>query len=351
MRRAGLVLVALLALLLNACGVFGGGGITITADFDDVVDLVPRAHVRVGDVPVGTVTRIELTDDGRARVTMRIDPDVELPAEVEAHLRKTALLGERFVELVPVGTTGRLADGTHIERTKVISELEELVATGNELLAFVAADSLAAAVQTGAQAFGGQGATLGGFLEDLEAFVGEFEAGKDDLLRLIDALDRFVGGIAVAAEDNAAALEALARASRAFEEEDDRLLDALDDLRRLSVVGTRIMRDHREQTDNAVRRLRMVLDQLVRIDGALQGLLTWLPRHNLHVPNGVLNEFAQVWLDFIVCGFNETDGDPTRDCTPPNPGQSNEPPPFSPNPPECNDDHSKCPGRPQGVEP
>ncbi len=128
-------------------------------------------------------------------------------------------------------------------------------------------------------------------------------------------------------------------------------MDALDEVRRLSVVGARILDEHETELDNLVRRLRIITSQINRVPNALQMLLTWAPRHNLHVPNGVVNEEAQVWLDFIVCGFNDTEGDPSRDCTPPNPGERAPGPGFSPNSEACNESHRNCPGRQQVTDP
>lgn len=333
-----------LALVASACGsVFGGSdNLTVTAAFDDVNDLVTRAGVRAGDVPIGTVTDIELTDDNRALVTMSVQPDTGLPRDVQAALAKTSLLGERFIDLRPTGDTGSLEDGQHIEDTTIVSDFEDFVAAGNEALALVAADQLAAAVQTGAQAFGGRGALLGQFVTEVETLVGRYDEGKDDLVRLIDSLDQLTAELAPDAQTNADALATLREASDALGKQDDRLLDALEDLTRLSVVGGRILDDHEREIDNAVRRLRIVAAQVNRIPDALQNLLTFAPRHNIHVPNGVVNEEAQVWLDFIVCGLNETEGDPSRDCTPPNPGQPSSPPPHRLHPESCDEAHVNC---------
>jgi phospholipid/cholesterol/gamma-HCH transport system substrate-binding protein len=316
------------ALLLASCVPFGDGDhVELTASFEDVGDLVPRAQVRAGDVPVGTVTEIDLDDDFRATVTMRVDADTGLPGEVQAALARTSLLGERYIDLRPQSEGGSLADGQHLDDTRVVREFEDLVRSGDQVLTLVAADKLGAAVETGARAFGGRGGLISQLIGDVEAFVGQYDDGADELLRLVDTLADLTEGLAADAETNAEALAVLERASTVLEEEDDRLVDALDDLNDLADVGEQLLADHREEIDDAVRRLRIVLAQLTRIDGALSGLLTWLPRHNVHVPNGVILEqaeghhMAQVWLDFIVCGVNDTPDDPSRSCHPPNPGE------------------------------
>jgi phospholipid/cholesterol/gamma-HCH transport system substrate-binding protein len=337
-----------LAFGLAGCGLVGDNGrIELTATYEDVGDLVTDAHVRAGDVPVGVVTDIELLDDFSAQVTMRVDEDTGLPADTEAVLARTGLLGERYIDLRPVGEGGSLEDGTHLEATRTVREFEDLVRSGDDTLSLVSADLLGAAVETGAVAFGGRGGLIGRFIEDVDSFVGRYEEGTDDLLHLIDSVDALTAGLAEDAEVNAESLAVLERASRVLEEEDDRLIDALSDLTDLAEVGERILEEHREEIQDSVRRLRILLAQLTRVDGALSDLLTWAPRHNIHVPNGVMLEegsgdhMAQVWLDFIVCGVNDTPGDPSRACDPPNPGESAESDKH-PRSEECFDDLEVC---------
>jgi phospholipid/cholesterol/gamma-HCH transport system substrate-binding protein len=92
----------------------GGAGTSgrtyhVTAVFDDVLDLVPQSAVRVNDVAVGSVERIRLTGY-QARVTMRLERTVVLPANAVADIRQTSLLGEKYVSLGPpdgAGPAGR----------------------------------------------------------------------------------------------------------------------------------------------------------------------------------------------------------------------------------------------------
>jgi phospholipid/cholesterol/gamma-HCH transport system substrate-binding protein len=343
-----LAILLVLALATTSCGLLGGNDrIELTATYEDVGDLVTNAHVRAGDVPIGVVTDIRLTGDFSAEVTMRVDRETGLPAETEAVLARTSLLGERYIDLRPLGEGGRLEDGTHLDDTRTVQEFEDLVRSGDETLSLVSADLLGSAVETGAIAFGGRGGLIGRFIDDVESFVGSYEAGSDDLLRLIDTVDDLTAGLAEDAEVNAESLAVLERASRVLEEEDDRLIDALSDLTDLAESGEHILAEHREEIQDNIRRLRILLAQLTRIDGALSDLLTWAPRHNIHVPNGIILEegsgdhFAQVWLDFIVCGVNDTPGDPSRACDPPNPGGKAEVDDH-PRSEECFDDLEAC---------
>ncbi len=66
----------------------------------DVSNLQQNSRVRVGDVTVGNVTKIE-RQGWHALLTMRLNGDVDLPANATAKLGQTSLLGSLHVELAP----------------------------------------------------------------------------------------------------------------------------------------------------------------------------------------------------------------------------------------------------------
>lgn len=348
LRVLPIVLVAIVATFLVRTS--GEEGIPASATFDDVRDLVTMASVRVADVPVGTVTGIELTDDHHARVEMSVSPDTGLPRDVVAVLRTTGVLGERYVELRPApDASGGRFRGGDLGRGRAIDDIEDLVASGSGLLAVVSADRLAQAVTVGAAALGGRGDALGTTVGDLSTMVAAYAEGREDLGRLIDASDRLFAELAPDARRSAAVLADLDRAARAFDRQDERLFTALESLSRLAEVGTDIMVDNGSSLDALLRRLHLVVAELTRIDGALHSLLTWLPRHNLHVSNGHIDEQSQVWNDFTVCGIHDEPDNPSNTCHPTTPGQGNQPPPGY-EPDDCDLHHEDCP-YPEGVSP
>ena len=78
----------------------GDGSYTIQAQLPDVVVIQQNTRVRVADVNVGNVTKIEV-QDWHALVTMRIDGNVHLPANSTAKVGQTSLLGSMHIELAP----------------------------------------------------------------------------------------------------------------------------------------------------------------------------------------------------------------------------------------------------------
>src|SRR6201995_4696442 len=76
----------------------GPGSFVIQAQMPDVNNIQPNSRVRVADVTVGHVTKIE-RQGWHALVTMRLNSDVALPANATAKIGTTSLLGSYHIEL------------------------------------------------------------------------------------------------------------------------------------------------------------------------------------------------------------------------------------------------------------
>jgi len=134
-RRLVVLVLVLPVLTLAACTLPGGAphgpAYRVSADFSDVLDLVPQAAVKVNDVTVGSVEKITLSG-WNARVQMAIQKSVRLPANAVASIGQTSLLGEKFVELSDPEdqpSQGTLTDGALIplSRTSRGAEVEEVL--------------------------------------------------------------------------------------------------------------------------------------------------------------------------------------------------------------------------------
>lgn len=328
----------------------GDEGMELTATYDEVGDLVPRGHVRFGDVPVGSIAEVELTEQHQARVTMHVDEEVRLPERAVAVVRMTSVLGERYVDLVPDPEQGApVTDGAELPGA-FEQDIELLVAEGSELLGALSADRLAHVIEVGHRTFDGRGDRVGDLLDEVEDYVAQLEEGQSELADFLDASERLTGALAPDAELHAAALEDLADLTEVLSEEEEELIGALDQLADTAQVGARIVEDNRESLDDLFGRLSRLTAEVLRLDGALENLLIWLPRHNIHVPGGTVSEHAQVFNDFTVCGSNDEPDNPANACHPENPGQPNDPAPGY-RITECMLYNIGCDGFPEGVTP
>jgi phospholipid/cholesterol/gamma-HCH transport system substrate-binding protein len=317
-------LVAAAALLMPSCGVMGGGGDTVTAfaTFDDVADLANGAPVHYADVLVGSVTSIELDETGtRANLSMEIDRAADVPANVEARIRRTTPLGEKFVELRPLGDVdegGALADGTTIVRTEVVPDVEQLIASGTDLFAALSASEIAVLLDEGAEAFGGKGPQLRELLGDLGDVVHGYSTRTDTIAALVDAIDELAAATGPAAEANATSIAHLAETTRILDEQDDRLFDLVRSLDRLAIEGRSILDAHMDEMAIQIDGLRSVTSAIAREQVALGNILEYTPAHNEALERGVKDDFVQVLNDFVICGLpggGEDPSSPLNSCS------------------------------------
>lgn len=343
----GLVVVAASVVLVR---VLGDDAMELTATYDQVGDLVEQGHVRFGDVPVGTISDIELTGEHRARVTMSIDADARVPERAVAVVRMTAVLGERYVDLVPAPDDGvEVTDGAQLPG-RYEHDIELLVEAGSDVLGALSADRVARVIEVGHRTFDGRGERLGELLDDLGDYADHVEREREQLADFIDASERLAATLGPDAELHAAALEDLADLTEVLAEEEERLVGAMDELAGTAEVGARIVSDNRESLDDLLGRVGRLTAEVLRVDQALENLLLWLPRHNIRVPGGVMAEHAQVLNDFTICGVNDEPENPSNSCDPPNPGQPNDPAPgFRIT--ACTLYNVGCEGFPEGVQP
>ncbi|MDQ3723250.1 MAG: MlaD family protein [Actinomycetota bacterium] len=125
------LMVAVLVLVLA-----GGTPYTVRADFVTASQLVEGNQVKVSGHPIGSVDDISLTDDGRARVTLKIDGDGYHPLRrgTRATIRQTSLSGvaNRYVDLQLGGAGGTdIPDGGALpaENTTAAVDLDQIFDT------------------------------------------------------------------------------------------------------------------------------------------------------------------------------------------------------------------------------
>ena len=238
---------------------------TVTVTFADVLDLVPQSTVKVADVTVGRVTEVEL-DGYAARVTLLVHGDVELPDNVNAELRQTSLLGEKFVSLAApaTGAFGRLSDGDviPIEHTGRNPEVEEVLGALSLVLNGGGVAQLHTIASELNLALKGREGSTKSVLQQLRILMTQLDDNKADIITAIDAINR----VAVAVNDQRSAIDsALERLPAAFKSLDAqradlvKMLQALDQLGR---VGVRVIKASKDATVNTLRNLTPILDKL-----------------------------------------------------------------------------------------
>lgn len=318
-RRLAFLAVVVLSASLAACSLPGqvGGPVELTATFDDVGDLVSGHSVQVADVRVGSITGIELTDGFRAKVTMRIKDDLELPVDSVAVLRTTSLLGEKFVELRPPGEEEDvepaedcdgdvLTDGCRIGATQQAPELEFVAEEAVQVLGGVVTNDLATLVETGAVGFGGRAAELGGLIDSISVVSSTMADQSENIVTIIDGLDQATATLAEGAADLDALLVNLARTTEVLADNRDLTLQTLEDLTRLARAQNEIVfQPFRDDIERQLGQLDAILATVVGQRDEVGVLVDWLARFVDATPKGIPEDFAQVYGWFVLAPLED----------------------------------------------
>ena len=101
----------------------------VSARFDDVAGLRPRAKVSMAGVTLGRVRAIEVdTEYGEAIVQIEIDGEPgNLTTDTSAKVLTEGILGARYIGLLPGSEETTLADGGEITETQGAFVLENLI--------------------------------------------------------------------------------------------------------------------------------------------------------------------------------------------------------------------------------
>ncbi len=101
---------------------------TITARFDNIGGLKPRAPVKSAGVVVGRIADIRFDDTTyQATVTMTLERSYQFPKDSSAKILTSGLLGEQYVGLEAGGSDQMLAQGNMISQTQSAVVLENLI--------------------------------------------------------------------------------------------------------------------------------------------------------------------------------------------------------------------------------
>lgn len=237
----------------------------VTAEFDDVLNVVPRSPVMVDDVPVGEVTEVDL-DRWHAVVTLRVRDDVELPDDVTAQIQQTSLLGEKYVALEAPrgGGRGRLGEGDEIplSATGRNPEVEEVLGALSFLLSGGGVGQLATISKELNDVMSGRTDRLRHLLGSLDSVVGTIDQQKGDIIRAMESMNRLARTLNKEKRTIAGALDVMGPAVAVLSAQHAELMRMLRSLDRLGRVGARVINASREDLLDSLRHLEPVLKQL-----------------------------------------------------------------------------------------
>ena len=243
----------------------GDHPITVTAQFRDVLDLVPDSTVKVNDVTVGKITDVEL-QGYHALVTMQLRNDTKLPDNAVATIQQTSLLGEKFVQLAapddPSPNPLRTGDVIDMDHTGQNPEVEEVLGALSLLLNGGGVGQLQTITRELNKTLHGREGDARSVLHQIRTFSGQLDRHKQDIVTALEALNRLSGQLNHQRDTIDATLDQLPGALHSIDTQRHDLVRMLRSLAHLSGVGTRVIALSKDSTIATLRQLSPVLSQL-----------------------------------------------------------------------------------------
>ncbi len=99
----------------------------LEAVFDNVSGLKAGAAIEIAGVNVGKVSKVELGEQGLARVGMLINQEVKISEDAIASVRTQGFIGDKYIKIIQGADEEMLADGDEIFDTQSSIDFEGLV--------------------------------------------------------------------------------------------------------------------------------------------------------------------------------------------------------------------------------
>lgn len=237
----------------------GPGSFVVQAQLPDIGYMQENSRVRVGDINVGTITKIE-RQDWHALVTMTLNGNVDLPANATAKVGQTSLLGSLHIELAPpvdVAPQGKLHDGSLIplQSAGAYPGTDQTLSALSLVLNGGGVGEVQDITLAFATAFAGREADLRSLIDQLDQFVARLDAQTGDIIAATDSFNGLVSQVADQKPVLDRAIHTIPDAVAVLADQRDNLVQAADAFGKFSALATDTVNQTKE---NFVKELQQV---------------------------------------------------------------------------------------------
>ncbi|MEB3071666.1 virulence factor Mce family protein [[Mycobacterium] vasticus] len=283
----------------------GAGSFTIQVQLPDVTNIQQNSRVRVRDVTVGNVTKIE-RQGWHALVTMTLDRDTDLPANARAMVGQTSLLGSLHIELAPptaVPAEGKLHEGSVIplQASGSYPTTEQTLAALGMVLNGGGLGNVEDITEAFSTAFAGREDDLRSLMQQLDKFIGYVRDQTGDIIAATDSLNRLVGQFADQRPVIDKALKTIPDALAVLNSRREALVEAFDKLGKFSGLTADVLHKTKEHLVTELKDLGPVIESLANagpdLVGSIEGLVVY-PWNEKSIKNWVRGDYANLTAVF-----------------------------------------------------
>ena len=300
--------------MLSSCGQWRGianvplpggpgtqdGHSTIYIQMPETLALNANSRVRVADVFVGRVRKIELKN-WVPLLTVDLEPGVELPKNALARIGQTSLLGSQHVELDepedPSPEPLRNGDTIPLQNSSAFPTIERTLASISGILTGGGIPNIEVIQNEVNAILTGRSGEIREFLNRLDTFTDEMNKQREDLTRAIDSTNRLLTIVGQRTETLDRVLTEFPPLIEHFAETRDLFADAVTSLGRLSATADETLSNTNANLHTNLANLQRPLRELAKASpylvGALKLLLT-VPFNIENIPKAIRGDYINV---------------------------------------------------------
>lgn len=289
-------------------------GKNYNAEFSNVSGLKKGNPVRIAGVEVGKVNDISVNPDATVHVNFSADPSVVLTEGTQAKIRYDNLFGGRYLALDEgAGGVKTLRPGQTIglARTQSALDLETLIGGFRPLFRALNPEQVNALSGELIQAFQGEGATIGTFL-DQAAVVTNTLADRDLLIgQVVDNLNVVLGVLGGQSDRLDKAVTSLSELVHGLAERKTDISNAVAYTNAAAGSIADLLSQARAPFTNVVHQTDRVAATALADRDYLDNLLNTLPdKYKLLDRQGIYGDYFSFYLCDVVLKFNGKGGQP-----------------------------------------
>lgn len=277
-----------LALLLSGCEWTGlnsvslpftqGGGddrIQVTVELANAANLVPNSEVKYDEVTIGSVRKIELKD-WTATLTIGLEGDAQVPADVTATVAQKSLLGAEYLALADPseGTSEGVAAGTAdllesgdvigIDRTSRYPETEEVLAAGSMLFNGGGLQEIRSIAHELNATMDGRVTDIRSFMTTVSSFTRRLDRQRDNIVTTLAQLDKLSRTVVRDKGEISHALKELPKGFDLLAKERKQLVATLRSLDSFGKVADRVIGATKADFQTNLANIRPITKQLAK---------------------------------------------------------------------------------------
>lgn len=311
-----IAVLAAAALVLTSCGQWRGvanvplpggpgtesGSTTLYVQMPETLALNANSRVRVRDVFVGRVRKIELIN-WVPTLTIDLQPGIELPKNTLAKIGQTSLLGSQHVELNPPDDPSqemlKSGDTIPLAQSSAYPTIERTLAGISGILTGGGIPNIEVIQTEVFNILNGRADQVREFLNRLDTFTDELNQQRQEINRAIDSTNRLLNIVSQRNDTLDRVLTEFPPLIQHFAETRDLFADAVTALGRLSAAADETLSNTNANLHTNLQNLQRPLKQLSRaapyLVGALKLILT-VPFNIDNIPKAIRGDFINVSL-------------------------------------------------------